>query len=101
MTNTSENINLETKTFPVRLEKEGVISIPQAMQDNLSLSEGDMLTFVQIGDLVLLTLKKLQVPQLADKIAALRQDAGLSIEDLLEGLEQEREAIWLEQQKDA
>lgn len=85
----------------MRLEKEGVISIPPAMQDNLSLSEGDMLTFVQIGDLVLLTLKKLQVPQLADKIAALRQDAGLSIEDLLEGLEQEREAIWLEQQKDA
>ncbi|MEA5599489.1 hypothetical protein [Rivularia sp. UHCC 0363] len=101
MTNTSENINLETKTFPVRLEKEGVISIPQAMQDNLSLSEGDMLTLVQIGDLVLLTLKKLQVPQLADQIAALRLDAGLSIEDLLEGLEQEREAIWLQKQKDA
>lgn len=100
MTNTSENINIEIKTFPVRLEKEGVITIPQAMQNNLSLSEGDMLMFVQIGDLVLLTLKQPQVSQLADKIAGLRVDAGLSIEDLLEGLEQEREAIWL-QQKDA
>lgn len=59
--NTSENINLQVKTFPVRLEKEGVITIPQAMQNNLSLSEGDMLTFVQIGGLVLLTLKKPQV----------------------------------------
>lgn len=101
MTNTSENINLEVKTLRVRLEKEGVITIPQAMQNNLSLSEGDMLTFVQIGGLVLLTLKKPQVPQLADKIAALRLDAGLSIENLLEGLELEREAIWLQQQKDA
>lgn len=101
MTNTSENVNLEIETFPVRLEKEGVITIPQAMQKNLSLSEGDMLTFLQIGDLVLLTLKKPQVPRLADTIAALRLDAGLSIEDLLEGLEQEREAIWLQQQKDA
>jgi bifunctional DNA-binding transcriptional regulator/antitoxin component of YhaV-PrlF toxin-antitoxin module len=89
MTNTSEDINLEVKTFPVRLEKEGVITIPQAMQNNLSLSEGDMLTFVQMGDLVLLTLKKTQVPQLVDKIAALRQDAGLSVGDLLEGLELE------------
>lgn len=98
MTNTSENINIEIKTFPVRLEKEGVITIPQAMQNNLSLSEGDMLMFVQIGDLFLLTLKQPQVPQLADKIAGLRLDAGLSIEDLLEGLEQEREAIWLQQE---
>jgi hypothetical protein len=49
----------------------------------------------------LANLKKPQVPQLADKILALRLDAGLSIEDLLEGLEQEREAIWLQQQKNA
>jgi bifunctional DNA-binding transcriptional regulator/antitoxin component of YhaV-PrlF toxin-antitoxin module len=101
MTSTSDNTNVEIKTFPIRLEKAGQITIPQSVQAHLSVITGDMLTLLQIGDLVLLTPKQLQVPQLADAITTLMEDASLNLSDLLEGLEMEREIIWQEQQQNA
>jgi hypothetical protein len=55
------------------------------------------LTLLQIGDVVLLTPKQPQVPQIADKITAMMEDAGLELGDLLQGLAAERAAIWQEQ----
>lgn len=60
------------------------------MQDQLNLTEGDTLTLLQIGDLVLLTPKHLQVPQ----ITAIREDEGVDLTDLLDGIKTERAAIW-------
>lgn len=89
------------RAFSIRLEKEGQITVPQAVQDQLNLTEGDMLILLQISDLVLLTPKQPQVPQLADQITALREDEGVDLTDLLEGIETERKAIWQEQQQNA
>lgn len=101
MTSTSQNPNIEIKTFPIRLEGQGQITVPQVVQDHLNLTEGDMLTMIQVGELVLLTPRQPQVPQLADKITAIMEDEGVNLTDLLTGLQAEREAIWQEQQKDA
>ncbi len=98
MKSASENINVEIAAFPVRFQKEGQITVPQVVQDRLNLAEGDMLALVQIDDLILLTLKQPQVPQLADQITAIREEVGLTLTDLLEGIEAERKAIWHEQQ---
>ena len=94
MTFRSENTNIEMRAFPIRLEKEGQITVPQAVQDQLNLTEGDTLTLSQIGDLVLLTPKNLQVSQLADQITAIREDEGVDLTDLLDGIKTERAAIW-------
>ncbi|MDJ0616145.1 MAG: AbrB/MazE/SpoVT family DNA-binding domain-containing protein [Calothrix sp. MO_192.B10] len=101
MTSTSENSHVEMRAFPIPIQKEGQITIPQSVQNNLNFNEGDMLTLLQVGDLVLLTPKQMQIPQLADKITAIREDKGVSLSDLLEGIETEREAIWQEQQQNA
>ncbi|MGM3305519.1 hypothetical protein ACSQ6I_05920 [Anabaena sp. WFMT] len=99
MTYISEN--MEIKAFPIRIENEGKITIPEDLTAHLSLVTGDILTLLQIGDVVLLTPKQPQVPQIADKITAMMEDAGLELGDLLQGLEAEREAIWQEQQNNA
>jgi bifunctional DNA-binding transcriptional regulator/antitoxin component of YhaV-PrlF toxin-antitoxin module len=99
MTYTSED--MEIKAFPIRIENEGKITIPEDLKTHLSLVTGDMLTLLQIGDVVLLTPKQPQVPQIADKITAMMEDANLEIGDLLQGLESERQAIWQEQQNHA
>jgi bifunctional DNA-binding transcriptional regulator/antitoxin component of YhaV-PrlF toxin-antitoxin module len=101
VTSTSQNPNIEIKTFPIRLEEQGQITVPQVVQDHLNLTEGDMLTMIQVGELVLLTPRQPQVPQLANKITAIMEDEGVNLADLLIGLQAEREAIWQEQQKDA
>jgi len=92
---------VNSKTFPVRLRRRGQITVPQTVRDDLSVTEGDILTLLQVGDVVLLTPRQPQVPRLADKIADMMESEDVSLADLLEGLKEEREAIWRERQRDA
>jgi bifunctional DNA-binding transcriptional regulator/antitoxin component of YhaV-PrlF toxin-antitoxin module len=101
VTSTPDKTYFEMKAFPLRLQKEGQITVPPSVQTYFNLTEGDMLTLLQLGDLVLLTAKSLQVPQLADRITAIREGEGISLTDLLEGIAKEREKLWQEQQQDA
>ena len=91
----------EILSSPIRLRKRGQITIPQAVRDNLGVSEGDILTLLQMGDVVILTRKQPRVPRLADKIAGLMEEEGVSLADLLQGLKEEREAIWRERAENA
>ncbi|MFM7438884.1 MAG: AbrB/MazE/SpoVT family DNA-binding domain-containing protein [Snowella sp.] len=48
------------KSFAIRLEKNGTITVPQAIQDKLNLCEGDLFNLIEIEDLILLTLQQLK-----------------------------------------
>ena len=52
-------------------------------------------------DMNSVTPKQPQVPRLADKILDMMEAGGVSLTDLLTGLEEEREAIWRERHRDA
>lgn len=95
------NTDTDAKTYPIRLRGRGQITVPQTVRDNLNVTEGDILTLLQVGDVVLLTPKRPQVPRLADKIVDLMEAEGVSLADLLSGLEEEREAILRERQANA
>ena len=101
MTSPVQDSKINIQTYPVRLRGRGQITVPQTVRDNLQMTEGDMLTLLQAGDLVLLTPKQPKVPELADKIAALMESENVTLADLLLGLEEERKAIWQERQQDA
>ena len=98
---TSPDTNVDIKTYPIRLRDRGQITVPQAVRERLAVADGDILTLLQVGDVVLLTPKQPQVPQLADRIAALMEKEEISLADLLLGLAEERAAIWRERQQDA
>jgi len=89
-----QEITLET--YPVRLRSRGQITLPQSVRERLDVSDGDFLLLVEVGDLFFITPKPLQVPRLADKIADLIDDSGVSLADLLQGLAEERASIWQE-----
>jgi AbrB family looped-hinge helix DNA binding protein len=97
----SPDLNIEIKTYPIRLRERGQITVPQAVRDKLAVAEGDMLTLLQIGDTILLTLRQSKTPHLADRIAALMEQADVNLADLLAGLAEEREAIQRERQQNA
>lgn len=101
MTPSSQDADIEIREFPIRLREGGEITVPQMVQDNLNLTEGDMLMLLQVANIVLLTPKQPQVPQLADQIVAIMEDEGVSLTELLIGIQAERKAIWQEQQQDA
>jgi len=101
MSSTLQDSNIDVRTYPVRLRGRGQITVPQTVRDNLQVTEGDVLTLLQAGDLILLTPKQPKVPELADKIAALMEAENVTLADLLLGLEEERQTIWQERQQGA
>ena len=85
-----------TQSYPVRLRNKGQITLPQALRRRFDVADGDFLVFVEIADIVFLSPRPLQVPRLADKLADMMDEAGVTLADLLKGLEEERIAIWKE-----
>ena len=97
----SNNSNPEIQTFSISLQANGQVTVPVALREQLQLSEGDQLTLIQVGDLVLLSPKALVVPQLVEQISTLREAEGISLGELLDGLTVERQALWEENQPNA
>jgi len=80
------------------VQKQGQIVIPKDVLNSLQVNEGQTLNLLQIGELVLLVPKQPQVTSLAKSFISLMAVNNVSLNDLLEGLQQERQAIWQERQ---
>lgn len=89
----------QVSIYSVRLRDRGQVTVPRVVRERLNVTDGDILTLVQVGDLTLLTPKQPQVPKLADEIADVMEAEGVSLADLLAGLKEEREAIRRERQR--
>jgi len=87
-------------TYTVRLRERGQLTLPQAVRRNLAVDEGDILTLVQIDDVAILSGRSTLLPKLSEEFTAIMKEDGVSLADLLQGLEQEREQIWRERQVD-
>jgi len=84
------------KSFAIHLEKNGTINVPQAIQDKLNICEGDLLNLIEIEGIILLTLQQPNVPQLSDQITTIREEANVTLNDLLQELDEERQKIYQE-----
>jgi antitoxin PrlF len=87
-------------TFTVRLRERGQLTLPQTVREKLAVDAGDVLTLVQIDDLALLTRRESLLPKLSEDFTAIMKEDGVSLADLLQGLEQEREQLWRERHVD-
>jgi len=91
----------ETQIYTIRLRERGQLTIPRNVRENLKTAAGDMLTLVQIGELMMLTPRRPRVPELAEQFTVEMENEGVSLADLLSGLAEEREAIYYERHQDA
>jgi len=89
------------QTYTVQLRKRGQLTLPRKVRSQLAVDEGDALTLLQIDDIVLLSPKRPLLPKLAKEFSALMDEEGVSLADLLQGLQEEREKIWHEQHEPA
>ena len=85
-------MSTESQTYTIRLRDRGQVTIPRSVREKLSAEEGDLLTLVQIDDLMLLTPQRPQVPALTEKFTAIMEEEGVTLADLLTGLAEERKA---------
>lgn len=77
----------------VRIRDRGVLTLPKSLRDKYDLGEGDALYLVDAGGAFVLTPMKPMVPSLSQKIEEIREETGLSAEELLEGLDEQRVAL--------
>jgi bifunctional DNA-binding transcriptional regulator/antitoxin component of YhaV-PrlF toxin-antitoxin module len=85
------------KTFSLQVQKEGQINIPQDVLNTMQTKEGQTLTLFQIGGFAVILPSPPQVSTLTDNFVSLMETNQVSLDELLEGLQQERQAIWQEQ----
>jgi bifunctional DNA-binding transcriptional regulator/antitoxin component of YhaV-PrlF toxin-antitoxin module len=81
----------------LQMRSKGSLTVPIELRRKYGLDEGALLTLIDLGDgSFLLTPRVTQVDRLADRVAEAVQKEGLSLEDLLQVLNEERERYYQE-----
>jgi AbrB family looped-hinge helix DNA binding protein len=72
----SDKMPVITQTYTLRLRDRGQVTIPREVRDKLMAEAGDMLTLLQINDLMLLTRRQPRVPALTEHFTAESEQKG-------------------------
>jgi AbrB family looped-hinge helix DNA binding protein len=85
----------------IQMRSKGALTIPSELRRKYSLDEGDVFSVIDMGDGSLVLVPRVSVvPKLVAEIQALRREAGLSLEELLSGLPDERRRLYEERLRD-
>ena len=80
----------------IQIRKRGVLTLPSELREKYTIQEGDTYRLVDMDGIFVLTPMVPMVPELAREIERIRQESGLSLEELLDGLKEERERYYSE-----
>lgn len=79
----------------VQLREKGVITLPISVRRKYGLRPGDVFTLVELGDgAFTLTPRVSRVAALGDKVSEVLQEKGVSVEEVLLTLNEERESYY-------
>jgi AbrB family looped-hinge helix DNA binding protein len=79
-----------TNARTVQIRGRGTVTLPARIRERYDLAEGDPLTLVDLGGAILLSPKTSVADKLSAEIEYLMTGSGLSLDELLEGLREER-----------
>jgi bifunctional DNA-binding transcriptional regulator/antitoxin component of YhaV-PrlF toxin-antitoxin module len=81
----------------IQIRRKGVITLPAELRRQYSLDEGDVFTLVDLGDgSFLLTPQVSRVASLGDQVGRLMAEEDVTLEEMLEALDDERERYYRE-----
>jgi len=83
------------ETLTVKVRQKGVITLPAEVRQRYNLAEGDIFTLIDLGEGALMLVPKVsEVARLGDEVARQLEAEQVSLEDLLDALDEEREAYY-------
>ena len=85
-----------SKSFTTEIKSRGQLTIPKKIRVLGHLEEGQVVSMIPVGDSVIITPKRLDLDEARREIRKLLKASGLSVEDLLSGLKEEREGLFRE-----
>lgn len=74
----------------IQIRKRGAMKLPAKLRAKYEIQKGDKLHLFDLDGVFVLTPMVPMVPKLAREIARIRQEAGLSMDELLQGLREQR-----------
>jgi AbrB family looped-hinge helix DNA binding protein len=77
----------------IQVRKRGVVTLPSELREKYAIQEGDTFRLVDMDGIFILTPMVPMVPELAREIERLRQETGVSVEEFLKGLRDERQRL--------
>ena len=81
----------------IQIRGKGVITLPIALRRRYNLNEGDVFTLIDLGDgNILLAPQLSRISKAGEQISALMADENVSLDDLLQALDEERERYYQE-----
>lgn len=84
------------KAITGAIKARGQLTVPKKIRDMLKLEEGQAVTFLTIGDSVIISPKRLDLDEARRQIRRIVKESGLTEAAILSDLKREREALYRE-----
>ena len=78
----------------IQVRQRGVLTLPNELRDKYKIKEGDSYRLLDLDGIFVLTPMVALVPELAAEIERLRLEAGISSEELIASLREQRERYY-------
>lgn len=79
----------------VQIRKKGSLTVPKEIRNKYGLNEGDIFTLIDLGDgAFMLTPRVSQVNRLGHQIAEIVKEDDVSLDELLDSLDDERQQYY-------
>ena len=85
------------KPFITEIRPRGQLTIPKKIREMSHLEEQQMVSIIPIGDSIVITPKRLELDEARREIRKILRASGLSADDVLAGLKEERKSLYEEQ----
>jgi antitoxin PrlF len=83
-------------TITGEIKARGQLTVPKKIRDMLKLEEGQAVTFLAIGDSVIISPKRLDLDEARRQIRKIVKASGLTEVEILSELKKERESLYRE-----
>jgi AbrB family looped-hinge helix DNA binding protein len=84
------------KPLTTEIKSRGQLTIPKKIRIRGHLEEGQVVSIIPVGDSVIITPRRLELEEARREISKILKASGLSVEDLMTGLQEEREKLYQE-----
>ena len=78
-------------TMTVQIADEGTVTLPQPLRESYGLHPGDSFTLLDLGGVFVLSPRRSEVDDLADRFAQVLVERGETLESMQQALREERE----------
>lgn len=80
-------------SFITEIRKKGQITLPKAVREMIDLDEGDEVVLIPLNESIIFTKRRYSVEEIRKKVKRFLKSAGISPEELLDALKEERKLV--------